>query len=94
MVKSSGDEININLKEVTAKNIKFNSKNFTDIQDNDGFFSAKINDLSAFTGTSVKGSEGSVSVRYSDNSLISMVISYVNEQGSVITANYSYQSED
>ena len=94
IVKSSGDELNINLKEVTAKNIKFNSKNFTDIQDNDGFFSAKINDLSAFTGTSVKGSEGSVSVRYSDNSLISMVISYVNEQGSVITANYSYQSED
>lgn len=94
VVKSSGDEININLKEVTAKNVKFDSKNFTDIKDNDGFFSAKINDLSRFMGTSVKGSDGAVQVRYLDGSLVSMVISYVNGQGSVITANYSYQQDN
>lgn len=94
VVKSSGDEIDINLKEVTAKNVKFDSKNFTDIKDNDGFFSAKINDLSRFMGTSVKGSDGTVQVRYLDGSLVSMVISYINEQGSVITADYSYQQEN
>lgn len=93
-VTSSGDELNLNLKQITANNLKFKSKNFSDIQEENGYFYAKINDFSQFLGTTIIGSDASVSVMYSNDALISLIITYINESGSVITASYQYQPEN
>lgn len=93
-VSSSGDELNISMKQITANNLKFKSKNFSDVIDEDGHFYAKINDLSQFLGADVKGTDASVSVEYSGDTLTSLTINYVNASGSVITASYLYQPEN
>ena len=91
VTSQTGDETDIPLERLTATRLSFSASYFSDVQQRDGDFFAKVTDVKGFFGQAISASNMTVTVKYTAESLNSVTIRYRSGNGAQIIMIYSFK---
>ena len=91
IVTKSGDDVDLPLGQLTASGLDFSSKNFSDVKQGEGSFSASVADVGAFFGKSVSGSGMTVEVHYTETAFTTLTVRYTSTGNASVTLEYRFR---
>ena len=90
VVEQDGDAADITIEQITAAGLEFEEEYFSDVSSSGGVFRANVAAPSDFLRTEINCSGMSVEVRYSQDSIGSIKISYISSGGAQVEISYVF----
>ncbi len=82
-ISQSGDPVSFRLPTSLKPNLDLSTANMDNLQQEEGLLKADIKDLGLLLGQNLEGSQGKITVSYTDNALTSIHITYTADAAEV-----------
>lgn len=89
VIEQNGESVNIPVEQLSINGLTFDESFFTDIQDSDGLFSAKVSKVKDFLGFELNCTDMKITVNYTTDKISKVNIQYISESSSNIEIQYS-----
>ncbi len=90
IVEQNGAAVDITMEQITAAGVRFDESYFTDVEANEGSFTATVSEPSEFLQTTITCTGMTVNATYTSEQIESLTIAYTSAGGAQVLIEYGF----